>query len=128
MPATKYPEKLGTCVNQLSRLDLRIKKQEAELNKLKKERAEYKDHLIKTFTKDQLNSVKGKDCLVSITRTEVPVIEDWDAFFAYARRKGNHDLLRHAVSTPAWRERLADEKHVPGVGSYTRVGLQIRHR
>lgn len=126
MARTTYPKSLGALLNRLGTINLQKKKAQAELKKITQSETDLKEHLIKTFTKDQLQSAKGKTCMVSVTKTDVPSIVDWDAFWQYAKRKSNNDLIHRRVATAAWRERLLDHKEVPGVELFTRVGLSVR--
>lgn len=125
--AKKFPKHLSTCVRHLRDLNLKRKDADRAAKKLKDKEDELRKHMINSYTNQQLKSIRGPKVLVSLVETEVPVVDNWKAFFSYAKRKGNEDLLQHSVSTPAWRERLADNKKVPGVKKFTRKSLRITH-
>ena len=107
----------------------KLREQRAALNQKLAELKEKEDALeadiFHALRESETTSATGALAVVSIKREDVPQMEDFDAFFAFAKRKGNSDLLAQRVSTTAWRERIRNGKDVPGVKSFTRVSLSI---
>ena len=54
---------------------------------------------------------------ITVTRLVSTVyrIDDWDVVFAFAKRKGNDDIVQRRVSTEAIRARMERGVEVPGV-------------
>lgn len=116
---------LGSLANQRYVLRERRLKLQEQIKELKEREEELEGRIFHALREAGVTSARGSKATVSIKREEVPTIEDFDAFFAYAKRKGNSDLLPKRVSTTAWRARMQEGKTVPGVKGFTRVSLQV---
>lgn len=96
-----------------------------KVDELKAQEQELEGEIFSALKASEVTSATGSVATVSVTESEVPTLEDFDAFFAYAKRKPNQDLLPQRVSTTAWRARHAAGKTVPGVKAFKRVSLSI---
>lgn len=121
----KFPKTIGACLARIAKLQTDIDNLSAQLAPFQAEYGALREYMIAQFKKDDLNGAKGSGRSVSIVKSVVPQLEDWDSFFKYAKKKGNEDLLPRNVSTDAWRERVNAGKEVPGVNTFTRIGLRI---
>jgi hypothetical protein len=122
---TKFPKDLGACLRLLAKLKKAVDAGEVALKATKDEEAALRAHLLDTFKKTQLNGARGSGIAIAVTSTDVPQLDDFDKFMAYASKKANWDLLNRQVNSAAWRERLEAKKRVPGVSLFTRVGLRV---
>lgn len=102
-----------------------LKKQIKEINQ---QMELLEGELFKLLGEKNLVSMKTEEVTVSIKKQPVPVLEDWDKYFKYAKRKGNEDLIQKSVPSRAWRERYDDGKKVPGTSSFQRVSLSVTKR
>jgi hypothetical protein len=55
----------------------------------------------------------------------VASVEDWDALYAFIKKKGRFDLLNRAINQAAVKEMWADGKEVPGVTHFGVVKVSI---
>lgn len=124
-PKYKFPKTVGACLARLAELQDGAEILQLRLAPYTKEEAALREHMIAAFKKDQLKGAKGSGRSLSIVTQVVPNLTDWPSFFKFASRKGNDDLLQRSVKTDAWRERVDAGKEVPGVTSFTRVGLRV---
>lgn len=120
------PKTLGGCADKLFRTRAKRLDVQKQVDKLRAEEAELKEHLINNLPKDRATGVQGKLCQVSIVTKQRPKVEDWDRLYKYIKRTGNFDLLQRRLSDPAIRERWEDGKEVPGVDTFTVVDVSIR--
>ncbi len=109
------------------------------LNKVRKERqalakkteeARSQEGMIETrvlelFKKEELDGLRAKGVLASIKRSDVPVIENDKEFYAHIKKTGEFDLLERRPAKEACRARWKDGKKVPGVGIFTKVGINL---
>jgi hypothetical protein len=72
------------------------------------------EHFIQSLAADEASGVQGARSRVQVTDTPVPVIkpEDWPAFYAYAVKTKQWELLQHSVNAAAVRERWNNKKQV----------------
>ncbi len=122
----KFPKDLGKCLKRLAELKKLAEIAEAKAQPINQEDAALREHLMATFKKSELKGATGSGIALSLTSTPCPSLEDWAAFYKYAKLKGNEDLLQHSVNTPAWRERIEAGKKIPGVKVFDRVSISVR--
>lgn len=84
-----------------------------------------KDYLIDNLPKSQAGGITGKLARVEISKRPVPALEDPKKFFAYAHRKGNEDLVKETMVQSSVQARWEAGKTVPGVGTFTVIGLSL---
>ncbi len=75
-----------------------------------------------------IESIASKNATVSLRRTEFAEIEDDRAFFAFATKKANWDLIRKQCNVGAAKARWEDGIKVPGVKKAVRVALTVTTR
>jgi hypothetical protein len=121
----KFPKALGKCAERMAELRGKLDEFGAQVAPLAEEEAQLRDYLLETFKKAELDGLKSNGLQFSIVTSRVPSLADWDKFWAFAKLKGNEDLLQRAVKADAWRERLNAGKAVPGVEAFDRVGLRV---
>lgn len=119
----KLPKSLAKCADLLyetraARLEL-----QKQVDELKKNEAELKDHLINSLPKSDASGVSGKVANAKITKKTIPQVEDWEAVQKYIKRTNAFDLLQRRLSAPAVTERWDAGKTVPGVTKFIAVDV-----
>jgi hypothetical protein len=64
------------------------------------------------------SGVQGMYSRVQISSSSVPVVQDWDKFYAHVQKTGEFELLYKRVNNVSVKERWEDNKQVPGVGLF----------
>jgi len=98
---------------------------EKEAQKVQNDERQLREHLINNLPKSKIGGISGKVARVEIVTKEIPMMEDRDAFFKAAKRKGNEDLVTQTLNAAAVRERWNAGKDVPGVGKHYAVTLSL---
>lgn len=124
-PEYDFPPTPGACLDRLAELRTALAALNLKVAPLAAEETALRDHLLGVMMTQGLNSVRGAGLAVARTETVVPNLADWDTFWAFAKRRGNEDLLQRAVSSPAWRARVEAGRDVPGVTAFKRVALRV---
>lgn len=110
--------------------DLREKKRalDAQIKDLDGQLATLESELMEDMTAQGIDKTAGSKATVSITKTTVANVEEWDTFLAYVYKMKYGHLLQRRVSDPAYRELLEQGKKVPGVSPFTKDRLNLRVR
>lgn len=95
---------------------LRLQKIVDQIESLEKD---LKAHFIDNLSKKDSTGVAGKRARVQIVTEDVPQVEDWEATYAYIKKKGEFDLLNRALNKAAVKARWEAKKEVPGVRHFT---------
>lgn len=113
--------------------DARLKK-EKEAQALKDRETALYDYLINNLPASKAGGIQGSIARVEIVYKEVPIFdgeesgdvtESREAFFKFARRKGNEDLITEQMNAKAIKERWEAGKEVPGVIRYRMKRLSL---
>lgn len=121
----KIPATPGAAIDFLHKTRLARKKLEAQAELVKADEDRIEEELFAKFKKADLEGARGKLAQASISRSDVPTLEDWDKLQRHVQATGEFDLLHRRVSTEAVRARWADKKVVPGVGTFTKIKLHL---
>lgn len=114
-----------------SRADFLYQIDNNELKALKKKAAEMDNFVTKLEAwfvqefKDDQRGVTGKVGRVEVKEKKVAIVEDWDAFYANIKKKGEFELLNRAVNQKAVAERWEAKKQVPGVGKFVKHVISL---
>lgn len=113
------PKTLGAAVDLLyTRRQARIAKERevdgliASLKTLEQEASEHIQNLLKA---QGLTSARGELATATIVPREVPVVEDWDKFYAFMFKKKDGALLQKRLAVTHVKELLEDWKTIPGI-------------
>lgn len=79
---------------------------------------------IQELTAD-MTGVTGKIGRVETKTKEVAIVEDWTAFYANLKKKGEFDLMNKALNQKAIKERWEAGRNVPGVGKFTKKVISL---
>ena len=93
--------------------------------KIQERETELKNFLIDSISKSDSLGVCGQIRRATVVTQVVPQLVDFDALITHCRRRNEWDLIRHAISETAVKERWAAGKQVPGVGEFTVVKLSL---
>lgn len=119
----KVPASIGAAIDELDRLRDARRAFETLAEKEREREKALEDAIFAKFDKAQLEGARGKRAQATITRTEHPTIEDYEALAKHIKKTGELDLLQRRVSSAAVRERWQEKKAVPGIGKF--VGLRL---
>jgi hypothetical protein len=122
----KFPAKLGECIDLAYTLQQQYLVKKAEADAVASKVKEVEDHIIDTFPKTGLNGGKGALASATLTSTIEPTAKDWEAIFAYVKRKGAFDLMYRRINGKAWRDRIEAGEKIPGIEEFNRIKLSIR--
>jgi hypothetical protein len=84
-----------------------------------------REYIIENLPKSKAGGIAGKIVRVEIVKKEVPQIKDEKKFEAFARKKGNEDLLVTRANAKAIGERWEAGKKIPGVEPFIVVSLSM---
>ena len=62
---------------------------------------------------------------VTMSKKSVPVITDWDAFYAYVSQTKSFDLLHNRLSTLAFKDRIEQGELIPGSSTTELWGINL---
>jgi hypothetical protein len=125
----KFPKTLGACVDlALTLRDDRLAFQreiEEKLEALKAKESEIEEHILASFDKSDIEGAKGSIASASVSRLVVPAVKDWPKAFAYIAKHKAWDLMEKRMARVAFRDRTEAGEVIPGVESFTKVGLNL---
>lgn len=119
----KIPKSLAACSDLLYSIRDKRLELEREVNKLKANETALKDHFINALPKDDATGIRGKLAQVIIQTTDEPTAEDWSKITRHITKTGSFDLLQRRLNNAAIKERWANGKKVPGIGSFKVVSV-----
>ena len=120
-----FPKDLGACIARLAAVQRAAEKIAVKLKPLAEEEKALREHLINKFPKDKLKGARGSGLSLNIFPVRIPQIEDWAKFFAFAKKKGNEDLLPQSIARDAWKQRADAGKTVPGIKIFATNVLRV---
>ena len=121
----KMPKSIGACIDLLYETRQKRLDGQKAVDAVALQEREIEDHILKQFEKVELSGAKGGIAQVSIKQTVVYNISDWDAVFSYATKHNAPDLLQKRLSSTAIRDRLDNGEEIPGIESFTKIGLSL---
>lgn len=122
------PKTMGACADKLYKLREKRYELSRQIKEIEAEEAEIKNYIINTLSKQESAGVSGKIANVRVNTENVPVVEDWEAFYKYVSRTKSFDMLQRRINTKAVRERIEDKKDFAskaGIGSFTTISVSI---
>lgn len=116
-------EPLGKLIDKLDAL--RDKKREAA-EAAKVADAAYEalsQTLLERLQTEGMDKATGKKATISVSKSVVANIVDFDALTKFVKRTGYFHLFQRRISDPAFRELLESKGVVPGLEPFTKVKL-----
>lgn len=107
--------------------ETRDKRLEADrvAEKLKKEETNLKAAIISALNINEVGSIGGTLCRVTLKRDDKPVCEDWPALYAYIRERNEFDLLHKRITEGAVKLRWEEGIVLPGVVKFPLLDLTV---
>lgn len=119
------PKTAGGAIDLLMKVRTARKAEQAKVESEKRQEDMIEERIFAMFGKSELEGGRGKTAQASIKRSDVPVIEDFDALWSWAKKTNAHDIFQRRLSVEAVRARWGSKKQVPGVGTFTKLGLTL---
>lgn len=76
------------------------------------------EHFVGKLAVGESSGVQGMKSRVQITESVVPLVEDWQKFYAHIKKTGEFELLNRAPNKAAIVERWDAKKNIPGLGKF----------
>jgi hypothetical protein len=124
----KVPRQVGAAIDLLHGVRAARKALQARAESEKRQEEMIEERIFKMFDKAELDGGAGRVAQASVSRSDVPTIEDWEKLENHVIRTGELDLFQRRLSVEACRERWGQRKAIPGVGTFTRVRLHLTKR
>lgn len=122
----KRPKPLGTLIDDIWALRDEKRNIEVEVKNIEASIAELEVTLMERLDAEGVDKSTGKKASVSITKSIVANITDWDVFTAYVGKTKQFHLLQRRVSDTAARELFETKGQVPGLEPFTKRKINIR--
>lgn len=126
MPKPK--DTLGSRIDKLQDLYVKIKDLEGKASALKQLYDFEEKEILDFMEKQGMTKASGTKATVSVSKNEVPSVEDWDSFYTFIRRNNAFYLLQRRANAAPYRELLAQRrnKKIPGVSTVEKTTLNRR--
>lgn len=99
---------------------------EAAIKKINEQMTEVEAELIQKLDSEDTPSGRGKLASVSITNSEVPMVEDWDTFNQYLIDNDALYLLQRRVAVRAYKELKESGEVIPGTTTFPKRTISLR--
>src|SRR5574343_374887 len=120
------PISIGPTVDRMYELREAKRKLEAEIKELETVYSELEEQLIEKLEAEGSDKGAGRKASVSITRSVVGNVTDWDKVHAFIKKTGYTHLYRKQLNDASLRELFEQGKKVPGCEPFTKVRLNLR--
>jgi len=107
--------KIGTLIDQLGKLDAKLKIEEAKLQPTKEKIKQKRIDIMQALNNEKTEKASGALGSVSISRKTNLIVEDPDQFYKFVGRTKGWDLLPKSVNATAYNARIDAGKKVAGV-------------
>lgn len=124
----KIPKTLGACADELYTTRERRLSDQRDVAVLEEFEKELKNHIIAELPKSKAEGITGKIATATISKVDVPIVEDWDKFGAYLKKTKFFHLLQRRLNAEAVQEIWDAGKTIPGIGVFTNVKVNVRKR
>lgn len=121
----EIPKSLAQCADKLYGLRAERLEAQREVDLMKKDENELRDHIIDNLPKSEATGVSGKLANAKVSNASEPVIQDRDKFQKYVVENDAWDLVPRSICRSAIKARWEDDVEVPGVGTITVVKLSL---
>lgn len=122
----KLTMKMGDLIDAMFATREKKRKLEEQLKGIETEYAGLEEQLMAQLKEQGVDASRGNKASVSVTKSTVGSITDFDALWAYAKRYNYSQLFQRRLSDPAYRELLESGKKVPGVEPFVKERLNLR--
>lgn len=122
----KLTGKLGDMIDQAFALRERKRELEEQVKVIEGEIEGIQEQLLEKLDGEGVTASRGEKASVSVTKTTVANVTDWDALHEYIRKNKYFHLLQRRVADTSYRELLESGKKVPGVEPFTKKRINLR--
>lgn len=121
-------KKLGTLVDELFAIREKKGGLQAQMKVLEEEETQLETEMLGRMDEQGLDQVRGEKATVSISKTAVPQVKDWDALNKFILRFKALHLFQRRLAVGAYREavELNKGKQLPGVEEFEKTTLNVR--
>lgn len=121
---------IGKQIDALHQVREEMRGLNAQLKVLQQSKDELEAGLLASLEAQGLEQSRGAIATVTISKTIVPNVHDWDAFHSFIRENDAFYLLDRRASAPSFRELLEarDGIPIPGVEPYEKTSISLRTR
>jgi len=101
-----------------------------DLKILQEEKSVLEAGLLATMDAQGIEQSRGASATATVSKTTVPNVNDWEAFYNFIKVNDAFYLLDRRASAPSYRELLEsrDGVPVPGVEPFERTTISLRTR
>lgn len=117
---------IGVKIDGLHKLREQKRALEAEIKTISEAMDALEQELLAQMDAEGVIKSTGKLATVSVTTSVKPVVEDWDAFYAYIHRHKYYHLLERRPAVLGCRELFEQKGKIPGVVPFTQRKLNLR--
>ena len=116
----------GAMIDEMFNLRESKKELEAKVKKINEEMTLVEAELIQKLDAEETSMGRGKSASASITKSEVPMVEDWDTFGQYLIDNEMLYLLQRRVAVRAFRELKDAGEDIPGTTTFPKRTISLR--
>ncbi len=116
----------GALIDEMYRLKQTKKDHEATVKKINEEITLVEAELIQKLDSEETSMGRGKSASASITKSEVPTVEDWETFGQYLIDNDMLYLLQRRIAVRAFRELKAAGEEIPGTTTFPKRTISLR--
>lgn len=119
---------IGAQIDELHELREKLRNLEKMKQGMQKRKDQLEFDLMASLEAQELSSGRGNTATVTIQRTTLPNIKDWDEFYKFISENDAFYLLERRPAAIAYRELLEARggEAVPGAESFERVSISLR--
>ena len=121
----KFPKTMAACADLLFEVKQARLAADKVAAELKSKESQIIEHIINNLPKSEATGVAGKLARATIVVKTIPVVKDWDKFYAYVKKNSAFELLQRRLSESAVEERWEQKKTVPGVETFKRSTVSL---
>jgi hypothetical protein len=116
---------IGPTIDSLYALRQRRLELERKTKAMKEQEVALRERIVEMLYGLGLTSARGGVATASVTVKEVPVVEDWDAFYQHVKQTDGWDLFQNRISVTGWRARVEEGVVVPGISVVEDVDISL---
>lgn len=116
---------IGAKIDQLHALREDKRELEKQVKEISSEMSALESELIDQMDAEETTKSAGKAASVSITKSVVPAVENWDVFYEFIREHNYFHMLERRPAVLACREMFEHNGQIPGVVPFVKRKLNL---
>lgn len=116
---------IGDKIDQLHALREEKRELEKEVKEISKSMSDLESELIDQMDTENTSKAASAVATVSITKSVVPAVENWDAFHEFIREHNYFHMLERRPAVLACREMFEHDGKIPGVVPFVKRKLNL---